>query len=187
MIEIMSNDIVSIVLSHAPRRRRLKKSGYLFHQGDAVRSVFVVAEGSIELTRFQDGGETLILQRAGPGAFLAEASVYSDRYHCDAYVAEATSVHELRRAAFLSLLAERPSVFHSWAAHLAQEVQSARYRSEILARKTVSDRLDGWLTWKGGALPSKGQWRAVANQIGVSPEALYRELAKRRDRQSGHE
>jgi hypothetical protein len=29
-------------------------------------------------------------------------------------------------------------------------------------------------------LPSKGEWKALAEDIGVSPEALYRELSKRR-------
>jgi hypothetical protein len=31
-------------------------------------------------------------------------------------------------------------------------------------------------------LPPKGEWKSVAEQIGVSPEALYRELSRRRKR-----
>jgi hypothetical protein len=31
------------------------------------------------------------------------------------------------------------------------------------------------------AFPEKGDWKLVASQIGVSPEALYREIAKRRE------
>ena len=34
--------------------------------------------------------------------------------------------------------------------------------------------------WNGEGLPAKGTWKTVANEIGTSPEALYRELAKRR-------
>jgi hypothetical protein len=44
--------------------------------------------------------------------------------------------------------------------------------------RRVSDRLDAWLELHGE--PEKGEWIRVADQIGVSPPALYRELARRR-------
>jgi hypothetical protein len=43
----------------------------------------------------------------------------------------------------------------------------------------VHDRLEGWLDWNGGKLPSRGKWKKLASEIGVTPEALYRELAKK--------
>ncbi|MCP4184697.1 MAG: hypothetical protein GY761_15500 [Hyphomicrobiales bacterium] len=46
--------------------------------------------------------------------------------------------------------------------------------------KKVSERLDAWLDWYSGELPHKGEWKEVAAEIGVSPEALYRELASRK-------
>ncbi len=52
-------------------------------------------------------------------------------------------------------------------------------RSEIVALKTVAQRLDAWLTWHD-AIPPKGECRALAFEIAVSPEALYRELGKRK-------
>jgi CRP/FNR family transcriptional regulator, dissimilatory nitrate respiration regulator len=58
-------------------------------------------------------------------------------------------------------------------------VQSARLRAEVLALKTVTARLDAWIAWNG-PLPGKGKWMTIAGEIGVSPEALYREIAKRR-------
>jgi hypothetical protein len=67
----------------------------------------------------------------------------------------------------------------AWARHLAHEVQKARLHAEILSLKTVAARIDSWTDWHG-ALPEKGRWVTVAQQIGVSPEALYREMAKRR-------
>ena len=69
-----------------------------------------------------------------------------------------------------------------WAGYLAREVQAARHLTEILSQKTVAERLDGWLAWQGTAPAFDGKWKDVAVQIGVSPEALYRELAKRRSK-----
>jgi CRP-like cAMP-binding protein len=180
MIIIMIDSIVSVVASRCERVRYVEKGAFLFHQGDAVKSVFAVMEGTVELTRFQEGGASLVLQRADSGTFLAEASVYSPFYHCDAIVAETCMISELNRTAFLAILAEQHEIQELWAAHLARQVQSARYRSEILARRKVSERLEGWLTWKDAGLPAKGEWKSVAEEIGVSPEALYRELARRR-------
>jgi CRP-like cAMP-binding protein len=59
-----------------------------------------------------------------------------------------------------------------WSRHLAHELQIARLHAEILSHKTVAKRLDAWIGWHGGALPPKGEWRTIANEIGVSPEAL---------------
>lgn len=162
------------------KRRALRAGTVLFHQGDKVRAMFAVEDGLVELLRRQADGTAIVLHRAGPRAVLAEASAYSGTYHCDAVAGQPARVVEFSKTAFLDLLARDPALAARWAAQLAREVQSARYRSEVLTRKTVADRLDAWLAWPGNALPSKGEWKAVAAQIGVSPEALYRELAARR-------
>jgi hypothetical protein len=63
----------------------------------------------------------------------------------------------------------------------AREVQIARFRAEILSIRRLSDRLDAWLDLNGGVLPEKGRWLSLAGDLAVAPEALYRELAKRRN------
>jgi CRP-like cAMP-binding protein len=73
-----------------------------------------------------------------------------------------------------------PEFAEAWAIHLAGEVQTARFRSEVVALRTVASRLDAWLAWRGDLIPPKGVWKQIADQIGVTPEALYREMAKRR-------
>jgi hypothetical protein len=37
-----------------------------------------------------------------------------------------------------------------------------------------------WLAGHAANLPARGEWRALAGEIAVSPEALYREIARRR-------
>ena len=180
MIEIMLQDFYSAMAGRSKGPRSVEKGAYLFHQGDTVNSMFLVVDGCIELTRYHDDGMAIVLQLAKPMSVLAEASAYVDHYHCDALSIEPSEVCEINRKIFLRMLTDSPELGAIWSAHLAHEVQAARYRSEILARNKVSDRLDGWLAWSGDALPPKGEWKTVAEQISVSPEALYRELAKRR-------
>ena len=80
----------------------------------------------------------------------------------------------------VAALERDPSVTRAFARYLALEVQAARARAEIASLKTVGARLEAWLALNGGELPPRGKWREVAGEIGVTPEALYRELAERR-------
>ncbi len=180
MIIIMSEEFVDKLFAITSRRRNLVQGTHLFFQGDRVKKFFIVEQGLVELARHQIDGASIVLQRASSRTVLAEASMYSDNYHCDAVVVLSASIYEIPKGAFLKRLREDDIFSDLWAAHLATEVQNARYRSEILSRKTVAERLDGWLAWRGNKLPKKGQWKVIAAQIGISPEALYRELAKRR-------
>lgn len=52
-------------------------------------------------------------------------------------------------------------------------------QSTIRTLRIVAERLDAWFG-EGHALPSKGEWQTLAFELGVSREALYRELARRR-------
>jgi CRP-like cAMP-binding protein len=120
------------------------------------------------------------LQHAAPGDVLAEASLYSSHYHCAAQAASAVLLAAVPVAAMCAALAADTGLAELWAKHLTREVQAARLRSEIRSLRTVADRLDAWLGENGWKLPPKGNWQDIAAEIGVTPEALYRELAVRR-------
>ncbi|MGE3626992.1 MAG: Crp/Fnr family transcriptional regulator [Hyphomicrobiales bacterium] len=176
----MSANMIDRFISSGGRTRKLGAGEYLFHLGEPVLSLFVVLEGEVHLVRHQELGGAIILQRAGPGEVLAEAPLFSDRYHCDAVTEKGATVRSTSKRELRKRLRNGPDFAEAWAAHLAREIQNTRLRSEILSLKTVASRLDAWLAWNG-ELPPKGEWAHLANEIGVSPEALYREIAKRRN------
>ncbi|MEP1205964.1 MAG: Crp/Fnr family transcriptional regulator [Rhizobiaceae bacterium] len=182
----MLTDVFKFLADHADHKLEVVEGAFLFRQADVVKSLFLVEQGMIELTRHQKDGRAIVLQRAGVGMIVAEASLYSSIYHCDAVVGEESRVKAVAKSAVVSLLANNEAFAQLWAEFLAREVQSARALIDILSRKTVAQRLDGWQAWQGGEAGSvstdapRGQWKNVAAQIGVSPEALYRELAIRR-------
>ncbi len=161
------------------RMQRVEKGGYLFHARDKVHLMHRIAEGEVHLVRQTEDGAKMVFQRAGPGDILAEASLYARAYHCDGQAIEESVVQTLARADFISVLEKDSEFAHAWAAHLAKSVQSARLASEIRTLRTVAERLDAWCA-EFGALPEKGHWQDVAAELGVSREALYRELARRR-------
>lgn len=131
------------------------------------------------MVRRKKNGTAITLQRGRPGTILAEASLFVERYHCDAVAVSSATVVAVSRAQIRRKF-ETDAVFaRGWANHLAGEVRTARLHAEILACKTVAERLDLWLG-QNGKLPEKGTWKDVAAVIGTSPEALYREMAKRK-------
>lgn len=151
----------------------------LFHRGAPVSEMFMVSTGRIHLCRHTLHGAEMVLQRAIAGVIVAEASAYSGVYHCDAVAAADSVVLSMPKTAFLSALMADAGMATDWAARLARGVQSARFRAEIRTLPKVADRLEAWLG-EGNHLPEKGQWQDVAHELGVTREALYRELARRR-------
>lgn len=179
MISIMSDSLEQ--LFYAAAVRRIGADAWLFHGGDAVRFMYLVADGSVSLLRATGAGAPVMLQRAGPLQVLAEASAYSPVYHCDARAVTAAVLRVIPVARFRERLAQKPLLGEVWATHLAHAVQGARMRAEIRTLRTVAERLDAWLG-EGRSLPEKGKRQDLAAELGVSREALYRELAKRRSK-----
>ena len=177
MITIMPKSI-SLLFQDA-RDTGLAPGETLFAAAEDVANIFMVRSGRVHLQRHTTHGAHMVLQNAGPGAVVAEASAYSSRYHCDAVAAEESVVAGLPKERFLSALADDPALAESWSALLARSVQAARLRSEIRSLPRVADRLDAWLG-EGNALPERGRWQDVAAELGITREALYRELSRRR-------
>jgi CRP-like cAMP-binding protein len=152
----------------------------LFHKDDPVCHLYVVRSGAAHLVRYGETGALAVMQRATAGSVLAESSVFSMHYHCDGLVVAEGAVARADMAKVRIALRDDPALHDALTRHLAREVQRTRSRLELLSCKTVEDRLNGWLALNGGLLPPRGLWRTVAEDIGVSPEALYRDLQRRR-------
>ncbi|WP_414471150.1 Crp/Fnr family transcriptional regulator [Microvirga sp. M2] len=175
----MSDVIESLFLDASRHRFEYRAGDTVFRLGAPVSFIHWVQAGRIHLARHQADGLTLILQRAAVNDVLAEASVYSERYHCDAHAVVETRTCAIPKRDFLKRLAENHELAWAWGRRLAHEVQRARLQVEIVSMRTVAARLDAWVEYHG-PVPPRGRWAALAAEIGVSPEALYREMAKRR-------
>jgi CRP/FNR family transcriptional regulator, dissimilatory nitrate respiration regulator len=177
MIGIMSDLFEPLFIDAAARE--FAAGDLLFRAGDPVVSMILLRAGQADLVRHTGHGLKMILQRAGPGQILAEASAWSEAYHCDAVAAEPCVAALLPRQVFVARLRSDPDLAELWARNLARAVQAARLRAEIRSLPRVADRLDAWLA-EGHNLPEKGRWQEVAAELGITREALYRELAQRR-------
>ena len=121
----------------------------------------------------------MVIQRAGAGQIVAEASLFATRYHCHAVAMLPTAVWSVAKSELLGRISTDPRIGLIFMKTLAHELQHSRFQVEVLSMKTVAARLDAWIEWNG-ELPPKGEWVSLAAELAVSPEALYREIGRRR-------
>jgi CRP-like cAMP-binding protein len=177
MIVIMSDPI--LMLFEGGRTVVLTRNKTLFDAGERVQFMYLVTAGQIDLSRRTKAGARMILQRSQTGQVPAEASAYSETYHCNGMAGEAAQLRAIPVAEFRKRLDQAPALSRAWSARLAHALQGARMNAEIRTLRTVADRVDAWLGVEQ-QLPPKGRWQNLAQVLGVTQEALYRELAKRR-------
>ncbi|XWN33065.1 MAG: Crp/Fnr family transcriptional regulator [Devosia sp.] len=178
MIAIMLEQLSELFDNAA--ERQYPRGSHVFSRGAEVSHMYLVRVGHVCLTRVLPDGTKLILHRASEGSLVADASLFADVYHCDA-ICE-TDV----RAAFLpcklltAALCQNDLVLPCLQ-NVAKEVQALRTRIEVMRLRRLRDRLIAYLDLFDP--PETGKWVEVADWIGVTPAALYRELARMRRRE----
>jgi CRP-like cAMP-binding protein len=90
----------------------------------------------------------LVLQRAS-GGFLAEASLLSARYHCDAFARTDVELVAFPVEALRGAIDGDARVRWAWIGMLSGEIRRQRAGVERMALKSVRERLLHWLLTEG--------------------------------------
>lgn len=153
--------------------------GTLFRIGEPVRHVYLVIDGEVRLIRLERHGSEVILQRSR-GGFIAEASLDSKIYHCDAVTAEPSTLLLLPAVAFRTALEDDPTFCKAWQSQLAKEIRKLRAQCERLSLHSAADRITHYIESEGddGALTLKQSRKSWAAELGLTHEALYRALRR---------
>ncbi|WP_168708528.1 Crp/Fnr family transcriptional regulator [Hydrogenophaga sp. PAMC20947] len=156
----------------------LRKGERLFLQRQRPRRMVFVVCGEIALERLGEQGNTVVLQRVREG-FVAEASLQSGSYHCDAVVIAAGQAVSLPIEPLRAALASDPAFALRWIAMLNAEVRRLRAQCERMSLKGVDQRLLHMIETEGvdGRLRIGTGLKSLATELAVTHEALYRTLA----------
>jgi CRP-like cAMP-binding protein len=150
----------------------------IFRMGARPAKVFWVLDGEVRLVRRSRNGAEIVLQRAGSG-FVAEASLDSPAYHCDAVAPAPSRLLAFPIARFRSALVEDAEFRAFWMRRLAREVRTLRSQCERLALNSAAERIEHYIETEGrnGRLELTRTRKAWAAELGLTHEALYRALS----------
>lgn len=171
-LDHMCPDPFSHLPTTACRIIDMQKGDVLFRQNQTTSGLYRVVSGCVTLQRIGLGGEALTLHRAVSGGLFAEASVFSETYHCDAICAEAGSVTKIAKADVKATMQSNPAFSEGFTRLLAIQVQQYRAHIELRAIPSAKGRIL--------AAVQAGYFDAtvteLATRINLSHEACYRAL-----------
>lgn len=164
------------------RERPLVRGEILFHKDDAAVGIYEIEHGQVRLSRLDQTGREIVLHVAGAGDLIAEASLFSKVYHCDAVAVTDARARLYPKAALLAEFRRNPEAAEAFASRLAHELMALRTRLELRNIRSARERVQNYLALNagadGGTIELQGTVKDLAAELGLTHEALYRTLLK---------
>ncbi|MCK4698366.1 MAG: Crp/Fnr family transcriptional regulator, partial [Dehalococcoidia bacterium] len=165
-------------------RRSFVQGEFVFWEGDAPDSFYIVIEGRVKVLKHSSLGKEFIIAFFGPGEIFGEVAVFQDKpYPASAQAAADTKVLRIRREDFLSFVAQRPQVVLRIISVLGERLRDAQGRLKDLAGERVEQRLARTLLMLsaklGATLPFTRQ--EIADMAGTTTETAIRFISRLKD------
>lgn len=161
------------------RKISLKKGSILFSPGDKAKGFYAVLNGTVRLYRISQKGKEITLEIAEPGSTFAEASLFSDSYHCYAEALKDSIAYLIGKDAFLDIVRKDVLFAVTWIHMLSMNVIHLRQRIEELSLKSPKARIVSYLLFLSEiqnsssiTLPSHG--KSIATLLNMTHETFYR-------------
>jgi CRP/FNR family transcriptional regulator, dissimilatory nitrate respiration regulator len=162
--------------------RKLARGEALFHSGQPTVGLYEIVSGTVRLVRVDGSGRQTVLHSADAGGTLAEASLFSKAYRCDAIAATAATVRLYPKAAILEALRSSPEATRAFMAGLAHQIMDLRTKLQRRNIRAARDRVRHFLALNvdsdGVTVLLPGNLKDLATDLGLTHEALYRTLAR---------
>jgi CRP-like cAMP-binding protein len=166
-------------------QRAYTKGQMILLEDDLGQTFFVIAEGSVKITRLSDAGREVILAMLGESDFFGEMSLLDGAGRSANVVAlEASEVLTLARNDFLDILQQYPKISISLLEELTQRIRKSDQQIESLSLSDVEQRIGITLirlaeelgTIKQGSVKIKNlpYQQDIANMAGTSRETVSR-------------
>ena len=156
-----------------------KKGAYLFAPGDATQGFYAVNDGAVRVYRVSSGGKEITQQIADARSTFAEASLFSDTYHCYAEALKDSTLCLIRKDAFLQMIQGDSQFAATWIRILSLEVIHLCHRIEELSLKSPKARIASYLLLLSeiqntSAIKLPVHRKSIATLLGMTHETFYR-------------
>lgn len=181
IFQMTVEDWLPVKVRRAAIDRELKTNETLFRLGSKAVGMYEVISGRVRLCRVDSTGREIVLHVAGPGETLAEASLYSAEYHCDAVANTDATVRFFPKRELLAAFEMNPKTAQAFTKMLAHQVMRLRTSIEQRNIRSARERVRHFLALNVGpdsrTVRLRGTLKDLAAEIGLTHEALYRTLA----------
>ena len=162
-----------------PKSLLLNKGSKLFKQGDDVNHIYFIQKGKIKLIRSTIDGSPVVLHIAQQGETIAEASLFSDQYHCSALADLNSEVLLVKKQTLINFLQENPIAMMELLAVFSRQIRNLRTISEIKNIRSAKERTLAFIRSNvdtNKKLKLELSLKDTAHNIGLAHETFYREL-----------
>ena len=181
--DLSKSDLTKI--SDRMTRRKFTKNQMILLEDDLGQTFFVIATGSVKITRLSDDGREVILAMLGEADFFGEMSLLDgDGRSANVVALEASEVLTLARNEFLDILEQYPKISISLLEELTNRLRKSDQQIESLSLSDVEQRIGITLirlaeelgTIKQGSVKIKNLpfQQDIANMAGTSRETVSR-------------
>ena len=172
-------------LANLAHERSFMSNEFIFWDGDSPDWFYVVAEGKVKVLKHSSSGREFIIAFLGSGEIVGEVAVFENKpYPASAQAIAETRVIGIKRADFLSFLANRPQVALKIINILGGRLRDAQNRLRDLASERVEQRIASVLVMLsaklGLTLPITRQ--EIADMAGTTTETAIRVMSQLKDR-----
>ena len=162
--------------------RTLNAGQSLFRQGNRTVGLYEIVNGKVRLARVDRSGREAVLHIAAAGETVAEASLFSPTYHCDAIATTRAVVRLYPKAAIVAEFRRNAKAAQAFMVMLARQIMTLRTSLEQRNIHSARDRIRHYLAINlgpdGRSVPLPGTLKDLAASLGLTHEALYRTLAE---------
>ena len=181
--DLSKSDLTKI--SDRMTHRKFNKNQMILLEDDLGQTFFVIATGSVKITRLSDDGREVILAMLGEADFFGEMSLLDgDGRSANVVALEASEVLTLARNEFLGILEQYPKISISLLEELTNRLRKSDQQIESLSLSDVEQRIGITLirlaeelgTIKQGSVKIKNLpfQQDIANMAGTSRETVSR-------------
>ncbi len=170
-------DIVSNITQS--QKIAFNKGDRLFVQSATVDYLYVVLSGRVKLVRENLEGNSLVIHIAYAGESFAEASLFSDQYHCDCIADNSCELLKFSKKDILEFLNKNPKSMMTLIQNLTSQIRDLRLLSEIKSIYSAKDRIMVFLNSEAseGVFYYTYSLLDLAQKIGLAQETLYRNIS----------
>lgn len=161
------------------RQVLVKKGSILFAPGDAAQGFYAVHDGAVRIYRVSSRGKEITLEIAGARSTFAEASLFSDIYHCYAEALKDSTVCLVQKDAFLEMIQKDIQFAATWIRILSLEIIHLRQRIEELSLKSPRARIVSYILLLSEIQNTPSvklpvHRKSIATLLGMTHETFYR-------------